>query len=259
MNNNLEKDVSLKEKSDNGIEGSLVNWDIETVEDNNILKDDITSRSKKNRNIFDNARLSLKNKKKVTNNLDTSLLKKEMRELQRNQTQREEKQKCSSDNFLDIGIAKIEKEKEKEIKEVRMVRNILMNENTKAYNNWHLYNSFKNDRILLRKLVNDLDIISKRCKGTSKVFLGLPPIFMNKNNYSSTACLTQAPHFPVKNKKKTNRKVSLGPVDLLKQIHDINNNYLQRNEDHLNSRPTPNQYRFKIIRHLPYYGNTSSF
>lgn len=259
MNNILEKEVSLKEKSDNGIEGSLIHWDIESVEDNSFQKDDITSRSKRNKNMFDMARLSLKNKKKVTNNLDTSLLKKEIKELQRNQTQRKKKQKCFFDNFLDIGISKLEKEKEKEIKEVRMIRNILMNENTKAFNNLHLYNSFKNDRILLRKLVNNLDIISKKCKSTSKLSLDLPPVLMNKNKYSSTACQTQTLHFPVKTKKKINTKVSLGPVDLLKQIHDMNNNYLQRNEDHLNCRPTPNQYRFKVIRHLPYYGNISNF
>ena len=52
MNNILEKEVSLKEKSDNGIEGSLIHWDIESVEDNSFQKDDITSRSKRNKNMF---------------------------------------------------------------------------------------------------------------------------------------------------------------------------------------------------------------
>lgn len=231
-------------------EANVPNWGIENEKETESVYE--IPKERKKRTMFDKARLSIKNKKVFLS------YKKDQEETKKDNSKIEIKHSphhshlSSYEQFVQNGMQKIEKEKAKEIKEVKTIRNLLMKENPNAYNDLHLFNTFKTDKILLDTLVSHLDSISRRYKSPKGSTCMFPPV--TNRQQSSISCQTHPIH---KIQKKT--KSTVGPIDLLKQIHDMNNNYMIPNDKNMKTRPTPTQFRFRVIRHLPYYGNTETF
>ena len=224
-------------------EANVLNWGVENEKESEII--DEIPKERKKRTMFDKARLSIKNKKVFFS------YKKDQEESKKDTKPLVHHSHLSSyEQFVQNGMQKIEKEKAKEIKEVKTIRNLLMKENPNAYNDLHLYNTFENDKILLHTLVSHLDSISKRYKSPNTCIF--PPV--TNRQQSSISCQTH----PI-NKVQKKTKNTVGPIDLLKQIHDMNNNYMISNDNNMKPRPTPTQFRFRVIRHLPCYGNTETF
>lgn len=228
-------------------EANVPNWGIENEKESEIIYE--IPKERKKRTMFDKARLSIMNKKVFLS------YKKEQEESNKDSNTKpsgHHSHLSSYEQFVQNGMQKIEKEKAKEIKEVKTIRNLLMKENPDAYNDLHLYNTFKTDKILLHTLVSHLDSISKRYKSPNANQCIFPPL--TNRQQSSISCQTH----PI-NRVQKKSKNTVGPIDLLKQIHDMNNNYMIPNDNNLKPRPTPTQFRFRVIRHLPYYGNTETF